>query len=136
MDVVQGVKDGDSDAEGAVLRDSAFGHNLAQQAALAPLHDHVNAGAILSAIDAHHLGVEKLFADGGLALKAVKEDGIGFHVGMGNLEGNHAVVAYVHGAEDGRHTAAGNGRFNAIEVDLRAVFDAVEKTARRSTSTA
>ncbi len=34
------------------------------------------------------LGVVELFADAGFALEAVEEDGVGFHVGVRNLEGN------------------------------------------------
>ncbi len=105
----------------------ALVQDLAQQAAFAPLHHHVDAGALLAAEDAHHLGMIELFADAGLALEAVEEDGIGFQVGVGNLEGDDAVVAQVGGAVDGGHAAAGDWRFNAVGVDLRAGFQAVVK---------
>ena len=46
MDVVERLEHFDGDADGAVLRHTAFVEDLAQQPALAPLHDHVNAGAL------------------------------------------------------------------------------------------
>ena len=62
------------------------------------------------------------FADAGLALEAIEEDGIGFHIGVGNLQGHHPVVAHIRGAKDGCHPAAGNGRLDAVIVDLRTGF--------------
>jgi hypothetical protein len=99
--------------------DGAFIENFAQQAAIAPLHHHINAGALLAAEDAHHFGMVELFADAGFALKTVKEDGIGFQIRMGNFEGNDAVVARVDSAIDGCHAAACDRRHNAVRVDLR-----------------
>ena len=69
----------------------------------------------------------ELFADARLALKAIEEDRVGFHVGMWNLERHDAVVARVGGAVDGRHAAARHWRFNAVGVDLRTGFKAVVK---------
>ena len=69
--------------------------DLAQQAALAPLHHHVDARALFVAKDAHHVGMIEPFADARLALEAIEEDWIGFHVGVRNLEGDGAVVAHI-----------------------------------------
>ena len=77
--------------------EAAFVEDLAQQTALAPLHDHVDPGTLLAAKDLHDVGMVEPFTDGPLALEAVKENGIGFHVGMGNFQGDGAVVALVRG---------------------------------------
>ena len=130
VDVFEGVENTDGDADGALLGDAAFVEDLAQQAALAPLHDHVDAGALLAAVDAHDLGVVEFFADAGFALKAVEEDGVGFQVGVGNFEGDDAVIPQVGGAVDGGHSAAGDRRLDAVGIDLRTGFKGVEKTHR------
>ena len=70
----------------------------------------------------------ELFADAGLALEAVEEDGVGFHIGMRNLQRHLAAVARVRGAVDGSHAAAGNRLFNAVVVDLGTGLEAVVKT--------
>ena len=72
----------------------------------------------------------QLFADGCFALEAIEEDRIGFHVGMGNFQRDDAIVAHVGGAKDRCHAAAGDGRFDAVGVDLRAGFNGVEKAHR------
>ena len=83
---IQALQHLDGDANGAILRHAAFGEDVAQQPAFAPLHHHVDARAFLAAVDAHHHGVIQLFADGGFALEAIEEDGVGFHVGVRNLQ--------------------------------------------------
>ena len=62
-------------------------------------------------------------------LKAVEEDGIGFHVGVGNFEGDGAVVARVGGAENGGHAAARDRRVDAVEIDLAAGLQAHRKNS-------
>ena len=128
MDVFERFKHADGDAEAALLGDAAFGENLAQQASVAPLHDHVHAGAFLTAEDAHDLGVVKLFANLRFALEAIEEEGIGFKVGVGDFERDDAVISQVGGAVDGGHAAAGNGRVDAVGIDLGAGLQAVEET--------
>ena len=81
--------------------------------------------------DPHHIGVVEPFADGGFALKSVEENRIGFHVGMGNLERDDAVVAEVGGAEDRGHAAAGDGRIDAVGIDLRSRFQGCRKSPSR-----
>src|ERR1700677_2073699 len=125
VDVFECVEHAQGDVNGAFLSDAAFIENFAQQTAVAPLHDHVNAGAGFTAKYAHDLGMVELFANGGFALKAVEEDGVGFEVRVWNLKGDGAVVAGVDGAVDRGHTAAGHRSFDAVPVDLRAGFKAV-----------
>jgi hypothetical protein len=57
---------------------------------------------------------------------SVGENRIGFHVGVGNLQGHHLVIAQIGGAEDRRHAAAGYGRVYAIGIYLRTGFQNVE----------
>jgi len=128
MDVLERIENADGDVDGALLRDAAFSEDVAEEAAGDPLHDHVHAGAFLSAEDAHDLGVVKFFADAAFALEPVEEDGIGFEIGVGDFEGDDAVVTGVDGAIDGGHAAAGDRGFNDVRVELRAGLQAVEKT--------
>ncbi len=128
MDIFQCVQNANGDADGPVLRNLALIQNIAQQPAFAPLHDHVNAGALLIAKNAHHLGMVQFFANSRLPLKAVEEDGVGFQVGMRNLQGDYAVIAQVDGAVDRGHAAARDRRLNAVEIDLRTSFQAVVVT--------
>jgi len=51
----------------------------------------------------------QFFADASLALEAVGEDGIGFHVRVGDFQGHDTVVANVCSAVDGCHATAGYG---------------------------
>ena len=74
-------------------------------------------------------------ADRPFALKAVEEDGIGFHIGMGNFEGDGAIVVQVRSAVNGSHAAARNRRIDAVEIDLAAGLQRIEKTHRAVCST-
>ena len=74
VDVVERLKNAEGDVDGAVMGNAALVENLAQKAALAPLHDHVDTRTLFAAIDAHYVWVVKLFADAGLALEAVGEN--------------------------------------------------------------
>ncbi len=56
----------------------------------------------------------QLLADSRFALKAVEEDRVGFHVGVGNLQGHHPVVAHIHGAKNRCHAAARHRSLNAV----------------------
>lgn len=58
----------------------------------------------------------ELLANPTFTLKAIEQDGVGFQVGMGDLERNGAVVAGINGAVDGSHTAARHRRLNAVRV--------------------
>ena len=109
VNVVEGFKSLDGDADSAVLGNSAQVEDAAQETALAPLHDHVNTRALVAAKDVHDIGMVQPFANGRLALEAVEEDGIGFHVGVGNLERNRASIARVAGAVDRGHPAFATG---------------------------
>ena len=124
----------DGDADGAVLRHAAFVEDCAQQRAVAPLHHHVDARPLLSAVDAHDHGMVELLADVRLALEAIEEDGVGFHVRVRNLQGDDAVVARIYGAKDRCHAAPRYRRFDAVGIDLRAGFDCVEDAHRAAFS--
>jgi len=114
--------------DGALLRDAAFGEDVAEKPAGDPLHNHVHPGAFFSAEDTHDFGVVEFFADSGFPFEAVEEDGIGFEIGVGNFKGDDAVVTGVDGAIDGGHAAAGDRGFDDVRVELRAGLQAVEKT--------
>jgi len=115
--------------------DAALIEDMPQQAPFAPFHDHVDAGAFFTAKDAHHHGMLQAFADGSLALKAVEEDRIGLHVGVGNLEGESAAIAQIGGLVNGGHAAARNLRVDAVGVDLGPGKKNVVKThAQRGSS--
>ena len=73
-----------------------------------------------------------MLADAGLALETVEEDGVGFDIGVRNLEGDDAVVAQVGGAVDGGHSAAGYGGLDAVGIELGTGFQGVVKSHRRS----
>ena len=85
VDVVESLENAVGDADGAVLGKSALVHDLAQQAALAPLHDHVDAGALFAAKDAHDVGVVEPFADAASRLKRSKRMGSASMSGWGIL---------------------------------------------------
>jgi len=116
------------------MRKFALVHDLAQEPAGTPLHDHVDAGALFVAKYPHYVGVLEPFADASFTIEPVREDWIGLHVRMRDLEGDGAVIAHIGGAVDGSHTAAGNGGINPVRIDLRTGFKAVEKTHRATYS--
>ena len=134
VDVCQRLEHALGDADGAVVGKPALVENAAQRTALAPLHDHVNAGALFAAEHAHDVGVVETFTDACFALEAIGKERIGFHVGMGNLQGHSAVVAQVGGAIDGSHAAARDHRIDAVGINLRAGFKGIVKTHRASGS--
>ena len=100
VDIVKRFENAYRDMDGAVLGNTPFIHDLTQQPAVAPLHDHVDAGMFFVAEDAHDLGVVELFTDARFAMEAIGEDGIGFHVGVRDFESDGAVIAHVGGAID------------------------------------
>ena len=112
----------DGDTNSAILRHPAFGEDLAQQSAIAPLHHHVNARALFAAEHAHHHGVIELLANFRFALEAIEENRIGFHVGVWNFQGDDTIVPRIHGAKNRSHTASRDRRFNAVRVDLSNQF--------------
>ena len=67
-------------------------------------------------------------------LKAVEEDGIRFHVGMGNLERYKAVIAHIGSAKNRRHAAARNLLVDAVRVDLRTGLHNVENAHQAACS--
>src|SRR5208337_1684513 len=128
VDVGQSLEHALGNVDGAVLREPALVENAAQQTALAPLHDHVYAGAFFAAKHTHDIGVVEARTDGGLALEAIGKKRIGFHVGMGNLQGNGAIVAQVGGAVDGSHAAARNHGIDAVGINVGAGLQGIVKT--------
>ncbi|MGA3100880.1 MAG: hypothetical protein ABSD61_03365 [Terracidiphilus sp.] len=116
---IESLENLDGDADGALLRHPALIENLAQETAVTPFHDHINAGAAIPSVNLHHVGMAKACADLRFALEAVGEDGIGFHVGMGNLESNGAAVARIGCAKDRGHAALGDGRVDAVGIHQR-----------------
>ncbi len=114
MCVLKGVEYFGRNADGAILGDPPFIENLAQQPPLAPLHDHVNAGALFPSEYPHDARMGKLFADSAFTLKAIEEDGVSLQIRMRNLERHGAVVARVCRAVDGCHAAARDGGLDAI----------------------
>jgi hypothetical protein len=81
----------------------------------------------LAAKDAHYLGMVEAFPDSALALETVIENRIGFEVGVGNFEGDNAVVAQVGGAIYRGHTAASDRGIDAIGIELGTGFKRVVK---------
>jgi len=75
-----------------------FVENVAQQAAVDPLDDHVAAAALFAVVGFHHAGVVDLLADLLLAAEAFKQNRIGFHLRMRHLDGHGAAAAQVLGA--------------------------------------
>ncbi len=128
MDIVEGVEDTDGDVNGAFGRHLAlFEHDLAEQAALDPLHDHIDPGAVLVGVETHDVGVVERQADGLLALEAVEEGRVGLHGEVRDFEGDLAAVAEVGGAEDGRHSAIGHGGVDAVVIKYLAGFKSCGK---------
>src|SRR5512135_2592950 len=93
VDISESFEDADCDLPGALMGYSALVESLTQQCAFAPLHDHVDSGPFFTAQHAHDLGVVETLANGSLTLKAIKKDGIGFHIRVGNLESNDLISA-------------------------------------------
>ena len=65
----------------------------------------------------------ELFADLFLALEALEEDGVAFHLRMGNLDGDGLSRAQVGALVDRGHAAAGDQAFNLEVVELFAGVD-------------
>ena len=93
-----------------------FVENVAQQAAVDPLDDHVEAAALFAVVGFHHAGVVDLLADLLLAAEALEQNRIGFHLRVRHLDGHGPAGAQVRGAEERGHAAAGNLRFQAVVV--------------------
>ena len=66
----------------------------------------------------HHAGMVQLFADFDLALEAVEEYRVSFHLRMGDLDGDGAPVAHVGRAIDRRHSAARDQFLDAVVAEL------------------
>ena len=66
--------------------------------------------------------IERL-ADLLFALEAIEEDGIAFHFGVGDFDGDGAAGAKVGGAKDGGHAAAGDDAVDAVMIELIAGVD-------------
>ena len=82
--------------------------HLPEQAAVHPLHHHVELAAVVVGQHLHDAGMVELLADLALALEAVEEHRIGFHLRVRNLDRHLAAVAHVGGAKDRGHAAAGD----------------------------
>ena len=118
MDVVEGVAQRESDADGPFLgKLFLFIQNLAQQAAVHPFQDHVAAAALFIVVYTNNAGVIELLADFLLALEAVKQDRVGFHFLMGNLDRDGAPVARVRPAKNRGHAASGDQGIDAVMVE-------------------
>ena len=102
-----------------------FVEDLAEQAAVDPLHDHVDAAAIVVGEDFHHAGMVERLADFGFALEAVVEGGIALDFRVGNLYRDLAAVAQISGAKNGCHAAAGDEAFNSVMIELIAGMERV-----------
>ena len=74
----------------------------------------------------------ELPADLLFALKAVEEERVAFHFGMGNFDGDGASVAQVGAAKDGSHAAAGDEVFDAVMVELIARVNCQSSSAQVS----
>ena len=107
-----------------------FGHHLAQQLAVHPLHHHVHPRPVVLGVDAHHVGVVQRQPDRLLALEAVKQRRVRLHREMRNLQRNLASIAQVGGAKDGSHPALGDGSVNAEMVQFLAGFKVCGKAHR------
>ena len=62
-------------------------------------------------------------ADLGLALEAVEQHRLAFHLGMRNLDRHLFAVVQIGGAKDGSHAAAGHDGVNPVMVQGIADFD-------------
>ena len=121
VDVIQGVADGDGDGARPLHRKSAvLGDQFSQQAALHPLHHHVDLAGLASVQHLHHPGMIQPFADFDLALETVEKDRVRLHIRMGDLDGDRAAVAHVGGAIDGGHSTPRNQFLDMIVAELAA----------------
>src|SRR6266849_774210 len=119
MNVIQGVADRNRDTPGPFNRQlSSLAQNLAEQAALYPLHHHVDAAAVFIREHFHHAGVIEFFADFRLALEALEEYRVRFHLRMRNFDCDLTAGAHIRGTKNGGHPAAGNDRLNTVVVEL------------------
>src|SRR5476649_202239 len=119
VNVVQGVADpgGDSNRP-AGWKFALLAEDLAEQAALDPLHDHVHLAAVLIREHLHDAGVIEVLADGFLAPEPVEENRIGLHLRVGYFDRDFAPVAQIHAAEDGGHAATRHHTVNAVVIEL------------------
>ena len=119
VDVFERFADADGDAFRALGRELLFFvENLAQQPPFHPFHRHVHPAGVKLRQHLHHAGMIEFAADFGLAMEAIEEKRIALQFGMGNLEGHHASVAQVGGAEDGGHAAARDQAVDAVMIEL------------------
>ena len=136
MNVIEGLAQGESNADGA-LRGKLFlfVQDLAQQAAVHPFQNHVAAAALFIVEYANDAGMIEFFADFLFALEAVEQDRVGFHFLVGNLDRDGAPVARVRAAENRGHAASGDQAIDAvmIERDRRDGIRSFGKAGRRQT---
>ena len=90
----------------------------AQQAALHPLHHHVELAAFVVAEDLHHARMIEHLADLFLAAEAVEKHRVALHFRMRNLDGHRAARARIRAAEYGCHAAVRNQTVDAVMVEL------------------
>ncbi len=92
--------------------------NLPQQLPFHPLHDHVNAAAVVIRVHSHDAGMVELLPDFFFTLEAVVKKRIGFDFRMGNFDGYGTLVLEVGGLVDGGHSAPGDEIFQAVMVEF------------------
>jgi hypothetical protein len=90
--------------------------NIAQQPALDPLDHHVKTAPLFAVKSLDHARVVKLLADFLFALEALDENGISFHLRVGQLDGHGSAGVLVGSFEERSHSAARNHRVQAVVI--------------------
>jgi hypothetical protein len=84
--------------------------------------------------DFHHPGVVQGLPDFFLAMEAVEENRIAFHLGMRDLEGYGTAGARIRSAENGGHAAAGSETVYPVVIELFPGVDGSLVSARSAES--
>src|SRR4029077_2856378 len=97
--------------------------DLTQQPALNPLHHHVDLATVAVRVYVHNAGMIDGLANIFFTVKAIEENRVSFHFGMGNFDGDGFARARIRGAKDGSHSAAGDDAVNPVVIELFAGVD-------------
>ena len=124
VDVIEYVQNAQGDAQGSLRREFLFPiEDLAQQAAIHPLHDHVDLAAVLVGEDFHDAGMVHGFADLFFAAETIEKGRITLHFRVGDLDGDLAPCGQVGAAKNGGHSAASGQSVNLVVIELLAGMD-------------
>ncbi len=136
VNVVEGIAQGESNADGALGRKFLlFVQDLAQQAAVHPFQNHVAPAAIFVVEYPNDAGMIELFADIFFPFEPVEEDRVGFHFRMRNLDRDRPAVAHVRAAENRCHAASGDQAIDAVMIELIAGMEFTHWEGRSAANT-